>query len=87
MMTCRDVATLIATGQVDGASLAIRLQVRLHVLMCRYCRAFLRQTAFWRRAGGSLRLDFEAEQPAGVDVERRVAHQLGLIEDEPPGDC
>ncbi len=42
-MTCHDAATLMASGTIDTASRTTRLRLRLHLLMCRYCRRFFRQ--------------------------------------------
>ncbi|MGE3577647.1 MAG: zf-HC2 domain-containing protein [Vicinamibacterales bacterium] len=43
MMTCKDVSTLVSLGDVGSWSVSRRLAIRLHLLMCRHCRAFARQ--------------------------------------------
>jgi hypothetical protein len=43
MMTCKEVSTLVSTGDLQAASPARRLGVRVHLAMCRHCRAFRRQ--------------------------------------------
>lgn len=43
MLTCRDIAEL-ATEHLEGQlSLARRIQVHLHLAMCRHCRMYLEQ--------------------------------------------
>lgn len=42
-MTCKEVSTLIARGELAEASFTRRLAVRVHLAMCRHCRAFQRQ--------------------------------------------
>lgn len=43
MMTCRDV-TALASQHLDGElPIGKRLAIRMHVLMCRHCRRYLRQ--------------------------------------------
>ena len=43
MLTCRDVTELATDYQEGALSLGRRLEVRLHVLMCRFCRRYLAQ--------------------------------------------
>ncbi len=43
MMTCREVASLIASDGLEGAWWGRRLGVRLHLLMCRHCRRYAEQ--------------------------------------------
>jgi hypothetical protein len=43
MMTCKEVSTIVSMGHVEEAPLAQRFAVRLHLMMCRHCRAFHRQ--------------------------------------------
>lgn len=43
MMTCRDVSTTVASGQVGRQSLPARMQIWMHLLICPPCRRFWRQ--------------------------------------------
>lgn len=76
MMTCKEVSTLLSTGQLDAAPLTRRLAVRLHLAMCRHCTAFRRQleTLAWAARLGSR--DLEREPPPDFEsrVRRRVEH-------------
>ena len=47
MMTCREAATELSSGNRDQGGLVRRLQVALHLAMCGTSRAFARQVA-WR---------------------------------------
>ncbi len=42
MLRCKDVVALVGTNAVDRASFGVRLRVRMHLLMCRHCRAYVR---------------------------------------------
>jgi predicted anti-sigma-YlaC factor YlaD len=42
MLRCREVAELVGTDRFATASLRERLGVRMHLLMCRHCRAYVR---------------------------------------------
>lgn len=45
MLNCREISEL-ASGFVDGdLPLSTRMQVRLHLLLCRFCREYVRQMA------------------------------------------
>ena len=64
-MSCRDV-TERASDFVDGTlPWPERLQIRLHLMMCRFCRAYVRQIALIART--LHRLPPEAPPP---DVEK-----------------
>ncbi len=43
MLTCRNVTELATDYQEGALSLRRRLEVRLHLLMCRFCRRYLAQ--------------------------------------------
>ncbi len=74
MMTCREVSTLVSTGGLSSAPLTVRLGVRLHLGMCRHCRAFSRQVNAIARAARSLTRAFENEPPP--TFETRVVQRL-----------
>ena len=75
-MTCKDVSTLISKGELADAPLARRLAVRLHLAMCRHCRAFRRQveaiSGAARAAAAVLHEEPAAEFEA--DLTRRMRH-------------
>lgn len=50
MLSCRHATRIMSEGMDRSLSLRERLQLRFHLAFCRGCRAFLRQTAFLRRA-------------------------------------
>ena len=74
MMTCHDVSTLVSTGGLPEAPLGRRLGVRMHLAMCRHCRAFRRQVEFIGRAARAAGLTFERELPE--DFESRIVQRL-----------
>ena len=54
MITCKEVARRISSGEIADAPLLQRFGMRIHLLMCRYCRRYSRQMqtigAFSRKA-------------------------------------
>ena len=74
MMTCRDVSTLVSTGRLSEAPLVRRLGVRLHLAMCRHCRAFRRQVSAMARAARAAAAVLEAEPPR--DFESTLVERL-----------
>ena len=52
MLQCNEVTRLHASEAVRGASLRTRIAVRIHLLMCRYCRRYVREL---RGLGGAVR--------------------------------
>ncbi len=43
MLSCKEVATTLASGALERSGARRRLAVWLHLLMCTYCRAYARQ--------------------------------------------
>ncbi len=57
MLNCREVSER-ASDYLDAAlPFRVRLQVRLHLLMCRFCREYVRQMALIVRTLGRLPRD------------------------------
>lgn len=52
MLTCREVTSLLASGEVSTVGQARRLATFMHLIMCRYCR---RYAAGLRRLGALAR--------------------------------
>jgi hypothetical protein len=74
MMTCRDVSTTVASGHVGRQSLATRMQIWMHLLVCPHCRRFWQQVRAIDRGVASWLQVVEAEAPA--DLEGRVVRRL-----------
>jgi len=64
MLRCRQVVALIGSDEWRTAPLRRRFAVRLHLAMCRHCRAY---AASLRRIGAAARRLYRAEPP---DAER-----------------
>lgn len=43
MIDCRSVSAHVAAGGIDDLPLAMRIQIRLHLMMCRHCRRYAKQ--------------------------------------------
>lgn len=52
MLRCREVTRLHASDELERATLATRIGVRLHLMMCRHCRRYVREL---RRIGEAVR--------------------------------
>ena len=75
MMTCKEVSTLISKGELADAPLARRLAVRLHLAMCRHCRAFRRQVeAIAQAARAAAALNEEPGAEFESALIRRMRH-------------
>ena len=70
MITCQEVSMLVSTGQLADAPMTRRIGARMHLAMCRHCRAFRRQIEALVRAAQAAGLAFERE-PAS-DFEERI---------------
>jgi hypothetical protein len=74
MMTCKEVSTVVSTGGLDDAPLRVRLAVRLHLSMCRHCRAFKRQLETLTKTARALSASLDAELPR--DFEATLSESL-----------
>ena len=52
MLRCNEVTKLCASGEIPTSSLMTRAAVRMHLLLCRYCRRYVREL---RRIGEAVR--------------------------------
>ena len=68
MSRCRAVAELLSSDQLRDASLMKRLEVKLHLAMCRYCARFAKQLEQLRSAARR-----ESEQ---LDADRGLEDRL-----------
>jgi hypothetical protein len=74
MMTCRSVAFALSTGDVEMAPIMVRLSVRLHLAMCRSCRAFRRHLSALGALARKIRGTYDAEP--SDDFEARITDTL-----------
>lgn len=49
MRSCREISELVSQGMDKKLSLAERLAIRFHIMMCSQCRNFTHQTQFMRK--------------------------------------
>ncbi len=50
MLRCREISKLVSDSMEWDLPLRQRLQVRVHLMMCRFCSGFARQIQLLRRA-------------------------------------
>ena len=82
MLACSEVTRLYASDEIQRVSVTKRLKVRLHLLMCRFCRRYVRELA----AIGNAARRLLGQDPRGTEAhdtafEQRVVGQVaGEIE-------
>ena len=67
MVSCKEYATAVSSGELERAGLSKRLSMALHWLICKYCRAYARQM---RRLGDAARHLFGKTPPNPEALER-----------------
>ena len=85
MITCKQVATLLMSGELKRRSLWRRMEVRVHLWMCKHCSLLARQMEQIRQAGQRLRSTFDSEKLAGVP-DSLEARLLTKLQSPPPAD-
>ena len=79
MITCKEVATLLASDGKEVLSFTGRLRLRFHLWMCRHCTKFSTQMDQIHDASLVLRSSHEAEKAARDDAsgfEARLLEKL-----------
>jgi len=66
MMKCKDVSHLIASGEVDEVGFLKRMELRLHLLMCRHCQGYAQQI---RSLGDGARRLVGAKEPTAAELQ------------------
>ena len=79
MLRCNEVTRLCASEDIRGAPWRTRIAVRLHLVMCRNCRRYVRELASIGAAARALLRDDADEVDRNEDLIRRV-----LPESKPP---
>jgi hypothetical protein len=77
MLSCREVTTLHATDALEHASWKTRMGVRMHLVMCRHCRRYVRELA---RIGAAVRALY-----ASTDEAREEALVRRVLDSVPDG--
>ena len=86
MMNCREASHLISQSRERRLPLLLRLQLRLHLLMCGACRQFALQLRLLRRMAGryGARVENDVRLKLSNDARSRITHamqeQRGAIE-------
>jgi hypothetical protein len=78
MIRCRNVAELLTSDRLQESGFGTKLQVRMHLWMCRYCARLARQVRLMRAAASKLAAAIGREKTAstGEDLESRLLHKL-----------
>ncbi|MGD9548371.1 MAG: hypothetical protein AB7V45_12610 [Candidatus Krumholzibacteriia bacterium] len=76
MLKCNEVSRLAATEEIARAGLLRRLEYRLHLMMCRHCRTYVRQVAL---IGDAARRLFGTAGDDPATVARLEAEVLGAL--------
>ena len=72
MISCKNVAKLLLSGQTEGQSWWKRLEVRLHLVMCKFCSRLARQLKQLRSGARQM----SGQDQADPEFEDRVIRRL-----------
>jgi hypothetical protein len=78
IIRCRNVAELLTSDRLRNAGIVTRLQVRVHLWMCRHCARLARQVRLMGAATAKLASAIGHEKTAstGEDLEARLLRKL-----------
>ena len=72
MISCKNVARLLTSDQLQSQSWWKRMEVQVHLAMCLYCSRLARQLQQLRSGSRQLRDQFEADK----EFEKRLINRL-----------
>lgn len=75
MTSCKDVASLLLSDQLEAQSWWKRMEVRLHLAMCRLCSRLARQLEQMRAAARRMREPGETDPGLEERLIRRLSRQ------------
>jgi len=76
MLKCREVSKLVATDAVGELGFMRRLELRMHVLMCRHCHRYLQQIRTLGQGAREL-ADRDASSPERLqEIEEEILEQV-----------
>jgi hypothetical protein len=78
MIRCRNVAELLTSDRLRDAGFGTRLQIRMHLWMCRHCARLARQVRLMGAAASKLAAAIGSEKngAAGNGLESRLLRKL-----------
>ncbi len=77
MLSCKEVARIVASGALDEYTWGRRLALRLHLLTCRHCRRYARQLRAIAAAARGLWRE-ESEDPSNLErLTRTIVQDSG----------
>ena len=76
MITCKGVAQLLASDQLDQLSFWKRLSVRFHLWMCRHCSEFASQVDGLTVGARKITASIDDEKTGDQSLEERVLGKL-----------
>ena len=78
--SCREVSRLQSESNGEPSSLAKRLGMRLHLLVCSWCRRYGKQVRFLRAAAHEHGDECESHSPTELSAEQRERMKQSLRE-------
>jgi len=86
MMRCKEVARLMTSDLVSSSSLIRRMELRLHLMMCKHCSRLMKQLKELRTAARRIagQIDYELDQGTGKEMKARILSKLFQNHQNPP---
>ena len=72
MLKCKQVSTLVSSGDIDNAGFMKKVEVRMHLLMCKHCARYFEQMKSVGKGAKDLAHDQEAEPEQIERMEKNI---------------
>jgi hypothetical protein len=78
MLKCKEISALVSTDDLDNAGFMKKVEVRMHLLMCKHCARYFDQIKSVGKGAKDLALNQEAHME---QIERMEKHILEEVRD------
>ena len=82
MLKCKEVSSLVSSDDLVGAGFMKRMEVRMHLLMCKHCARYFDQIKSVGQGAKNLAQNQEANSE---QIERMEHHILNVVRDPGTG--
>lgn len=82
MLKCKEVSSLVSSDDLVGAGFMKKLEVRMHILMCKHCARYFDQIKSVGQGAKNLAHNQEANSE---QIERMENHILDVVRDPGTG--
>ena len=76
MLKCRDLSRLVASGEIEDFGFMKRMEIKLHLFMCKHCRNYLAQIRSIGQGAKDAAAETEPDQEQLQRLEKNICDKI-----------